>query len=174
MPLVDVVRTYLELDTPEALRPAPAPGADERYPITRLDPCSVAESRALYHLVGERWHWRDRDAWTDESYAHHLAGVEVWVMRDGESPAGFFEIGRDAEGGVEIILFGVADGWQGRGLGAHLLTRAVERGWAMGASRVWLHTCTLDSPRALPNYLARGFREVRREEYQAEVAADPR
>jgi hypothetical protein len=26
---------------------------------------------------------------------------------------------------------------------------------------VWLHTCTLDSPAALPNYLARGFEVVR-------------
>jgi len=28
----------------------------------------------------------------------------------------------------------------------------------MGASRVWLHTCTLDHPSALANYKARGFR----------------
>jgi len=29
--------------------------------------------------------------------------------------------------------------------------------WAWGAAYVWLHTCTLDAPAALPNYLARGF-----------------
>jgi hypothetical protein len=34
---------------------------------------------------------------------------------------------------------------------------------------VWLHTCTLDSPHALPNYLARGFREFRKEIYQADI-----
>jgi hypothetical protein len=28
----------------------------------------------------------------------------------------------------------------------------------MGASRIWLHTNTLDSPAALKNYEARGFR----------------
>ena len=39
----------------------------------------------------------------------------------------------------------------------------------MGAERVWLHTCTLDSPRALPNYKARGFREFKRETYQTEI-----
>jgi len=39
----------------------------------------------------------------------------------------------------------------------------------MGATRVWLHTCTLDGPAALPNYLARGFVATRRETYAADV-----
>jgi hypothetical protein len=33
----------------------------------------------------------------------------------------------------------------------------------MGASRVWLHTCSLDGPAALPAYQARGFRIFREE-----------
>ena len=39
-----------------------------------------------------------------------------------------------------------------------------QEAFALGASRVWLHTCTLDSPRAIPNYKARGFRETGRVE----------
>jgi len=38
-----------------------------------------------------------------------------------------------------------------------LLTHGLEEAWRMGPSRVWLHTCTLDHPAALPNYLARGM-----------------
>jgi len=34
---------------------------------------------------------------------------------------------------------------------------------------VWLHTCTLDSPNALPNYRARGFRPYRTERYETEI-----
>jgi len=49
-----------------------------------------------------------------------------------------------------------------------LLTRAVETAWAGGPARVWLHTCTLDHPNALPNYVRRGFRPVRQEVYQVE------
>jgi hypothetical protein len=30
---------------------------------------------------------------------------------------------------------------------------------------VWLHTCTLDDPAALPNYRARGFRPYKQETY---------
>jgi hypothetical protein len=42
----------------------------------------------------------------------------------------------------------------------------------MGATRVWLHTCTLDSPVALPNYEARGFVRYRSETYTVEMADD--
>jgi hypothetical protein len=38
-----------------------------------------------------------------------------------------------------------------------MLTKAVERAWALGAARVWLHTSSLDHSSALSNYLARGF-----------------
>ena len=37
----------------------------------------------------------------------------------------------------------------------------------LGATRVWLHTCTLDGEAALPNYLARGFTPFRTERYVA-------
>jgi GNAT superfamily N-acetyltransferase len=53
----------------------------------------------------------------------------------------------------------------GRGLGKHLLTQAVQTAWGLGAARVWLHTCTLDDPAALPNYLARGFRPFKTDVY---------
>jgi len=33
----------------------------------------------------------------------------------------------------------------------------VQRAFDDGAQRVWLHTCTLDGPHAIANYLARGF-----------------
>jgi GNAT superfamily N-acetyltransferase len=74
---------------------------------------------------------------------------------------------------VEIAYFGLAVRFFGRGLGKHMLTRAAEEAWAMGARRVWLHTCTLDSPAALPNYLARGFDPVRTETYDALLPDDP-
>ena len=38
---------------------------------------------------------------------------------------------------------------------------------------MWLHTCTLDSPAALPNYLAGGFDPVRTETYETELSERP-
>jgi hypothetical protein len=50
------------------------------------------------------------------------------------------------------------------------LSSAVRDAWALAPSRVWLHTCTLDHPNALPNYLARGFTPYRKETYEVDSA----
>ena len=86
------------------------------------------------------------------------------------TPLGYYELAREPDGAVEIVYFGLVAEAQGRGLGRGLLTHAVRTAWASGATRVWLHTCTLDGPAALPNYLARGFRPVREERYVAVLA----
>jgi len=74
------------------------------------------------------------------------------------TPAGYFELEMQAGGNVEIVYFGLLPQFIGRGLGGALLTATVERAWALGAHRVWVHTCSLDHPNALPGYQARGFR----------------
>jgi GNAT superfamily N-acetyltransferase len=170
MATVDVVRTYLEMRAPDALRPAPAPdGVSAR--VERLARPTVDEYRDLYRDVGAAYHWRDRLAWDDERLAAWLAdpAVSIWVLVVDGRRAGYFELRRDGEA-VEIVYFGLTPPFIGRGLGKFLLTRAVEEGWRQGGvSRLWLHTCTLDDPAALPNYLARGFVETRRESYVAEI-----
>ncbi len=59
----------------------------------------------------------------------------------------------------------------GRGFGKHLLSSAVRDAWSLRPRRVWLHTCTLDHPNALPNYLARGFTPYRTETYEVDSAS---
>jgi len=85
------------------------------------------------------------------------------------SPAGYFELERHSDGSVEVAYFGLLPEFIGRGLGKHLLTVAVETAWSLDARRVWLHTCTLDDPAALPNYQARGFRPFKEEVYETDV-----
>lgn len=89
---------------------------------------------------------------------------------NGES-AGYFELQLQEHDSVEIVYFGLVPEFIGKGLGGWLLARAVEEAWAMGegARRVWLHTCTLDSERALPNYKARGFREFKTQRLEVEI-----
>lgn len=166
---IEVRRTYLTMDTPDALRagrPAPLP-----LEVERTDACTVAEYRALYRAVGAMWHWHEREAWDDARLAAHLARGEVtiWIARVEERTAGYFELERHADGAVEILYFGLTPEFIGRGLGGPLLTRAVREAWALGATRVWLHTCTLDAPHALENYRARGFRTEREETYTATI-----
>jgi len=139
--------------------------------FVRRDRISVDAYRLLYRDVGEPVNWRDRNAWTDAQLAHHLARREitVWECLVGRESAGYFELDRHDDRSVEIAYFGLRPEYIGRGIGKVMLTRAAEEAWALGASRVWLHTCTLDSAHALPNYLARGFAQFRRETYTAEL-----
>jgi len=170
---VEVVRTYLELSTPDSLnRAAPFP-KDAR--VVRRNPCSIADYRRLYREVGGPWHWRDRLAWDDDTLRAHLASPDIliWELLVGDASAGYFELRRSGLHEIELAYFGLVSSFIGRGLGGALLTRAVEEAFGLGARRVWLHTCTLDSPHALPNYRARGFRDYRTERYEVNVESSP-
>ena len=173
MPTVTVVRTYLEMATLDALRPALSD--DPALRVSRVARDDIALFRRLYRDVVGPYHWRDRSAQSDAELLSYLASqnVELWVLCNNSDTAGFFELGRHPDGSAEIVYFGIMQQFFGHGIGKHLLTCAVLTAWATGANRVWLHTCTLDSPSALPNYLARGFDPVRVETYQATLPDGP-
>jgi len=165
---VVVTRTYLELSSRDALRPAKALASDAR--VIRREPCSIADYRRLYAAVGGPWHWRDRSKWDDATLRRHLESplIGIWELLVGGASAGFFELRKSGNDEVEIAYFGLMPSFIGRGLGGAILTAAVEEAWRFGGRRVWLHTCTLDSPHALPNYKARGFVPYRTETYETE------
>jgi GNAT superfamily N-acetyltransferase len=169
MPTVAVTRTYLEMTRPGQLLGARLD--DPTVSLDRAFECPVSFFRYLYVEVGRSYHWVDRLPWSDEQLRARLADPDVtlWVLRVKGSPAGYFELERRDDGSVEIAYFGLLPEFLGRGLGKHLLTAAVEAAWSLGAARVWLHTCTLDDPAALPNYRKRGFRPYREEVYETSV-----
>jgi ribosomal protein S18 acetylase RimI-like enzyme len=117
---------------------------------------------AAYHRVGHPWLWADR-----------LAGGRPAIERDLERPeqicwridragrlAGFCELILRASREAEILHCGLVSDARGHGLGKCLLTSALAGARAMGARRIWLHTCSEDSPAALGFYQAAGFRIV--------------
>ena len=167
---VQVVRTYLELTSLGQLRPAKVED-DPQLRLARVPVPSVALVQRLYREVGEAYHWLDRWQWSAAEWQAWVdrIGYGVWVLSHDGNVAGFFELKSDETGSAEIELFGLTAPYRGRGLGKHLLSVAVEIAFAVGNTRVWLHTCTLDDPHALPNYRARGFREFKKETYEAEV-----
>ena len=151
-----VTRTYLEMRQRPQGRSSPSPEGAE---IERLEPCPPALYRHLYSEVGRAWSWFERLWWTDEELAAHLQRPEVSIrlLRVHSAPAGYYELVRHADGSVEIGYFGLMPHAIGRGLGRWLLGEAIAEAWSGGPDRVWLHTCTLDHPAALPNYLKAGF-----------------
>ena len=166
------VRTHLEMRDISALRATLRPVDDATLEREQLTP---VDYRALYAAVGGAWQWFDRLDARDKELGTYLAApnVQVWILRVAGAVAGYFELQRHDDARVEIMYFGLLTAYFGRRLGGWMLTRAVEQAFAMNATHVTLHTCTLDSPHALPNYLARGFMIAREEEYIVEPRQDP-
>ena len=148
--------TYLEM-----LRP---PSADAKPPVDGLDidhlPApSVEEYRFLYRTVGRDYHWADRLLMPDDQLraAIHDDAVEIYLLRVGGEPAGYSELDRRVVGEIEIAYFGLFPGFLGKGLGRYFLAWTLQEAWSYHPKRVWVHTCDLDHPAALPMYLKAGF-----------------
>src|SRR5437870_5620297 len=126
------------------------------FRLVRVEiPCPEL-NRFLYAAVGAGWSWYSR---LPGDYGRWLAYLdrpefETWVAYVSGTPAGYFKLERQPDDNVELAYFGVMPNFIGKGFGGELLAAAIARGWDMGARRVWVHTCTLDHPRALPNYQA--------------------
>jgi GNAT superfamily N-acetyltransferase len=153
-----VVRTYLELDDPAGLRPAGPPRVED-VEVEQVVPPDGAVSRWFYAEVGRDYQWADHLARSNAEWQAWADGVETWVATVAGDRAGYYEL-REEDDGVQVAYFGLLPAFHGQGLGGFLLTHALRRAFEL-APRVWLHTCTLDGPAALPNYRARGLRPFR-------------
>ena len=158
---VAVEVTFLRMDRPpdEPRPPSPAGAA-----VVVAERCTVGFYRYLYDGVGRGHVWWLRRTLPDEQLAAILddPANSVHVLMHHGEPAGFYELDRRNRPVVNLSYFGLLPHALGRGMGRALLRHAVEAAWAGGATRaVTVNTCTADHPRALPNYIAAGFRPVR-------------
>ena len=154
----DIKHTYWLEMRPEEFRPKRVALADLEIWQVRI--ACPEFNWFLHQCVGVDYRWGGREDWGPAEW-HAYADrpeMETWVAYISGTPAGYFELEKQADGSVRIPCFGLRSSFLGQGLGAHLLSEAVERCWKLGATRVWLTTCTHDHPHALENYKARGFR----------------
>ena len=155
-----LITTYLEMRSRDQLRPK---RADARFQVREKRDGDWRFNRDLYLRVGERWEWIDKRSWKDEQWKEYATAPELRTFAGyyDDALAGYFELHRDTGGGVEIAYFGLLPEFIGRGLGAALLTNAIEEAWSRNGgvipARVWVHTCNRDHPDALANYQARGM-----------------
>lgn len=164
-------RTYLEM-TERPTRPTvPAPAG--RHALMRCHWPTLAFYRFLYREVGRPWLWYERSRMSDEalSEAIHDEAVEIYVVYADGTPAGFAELVFDVPGECELRYLGIMPEFVGTGLGRYLLNWAIDHAFDHDAGRVWLHTCTLDHPKALAFYQRAGFRPYRQEYHEI---PDPR
>lgn len=159
-----ILATYLHLSGREAFRPSTL--NDTGLLLMRSHEPLVSFYRFLYDAVGRDFWWVDRLKWPDARLGKHLArpDVHLLVLYARGTPAGYAELDfASTEPGVELQYFGIIPEFQGRGLGKHLLSNAIEYAFDHGAERIWLSTRSTDGPRAIANYEARGFVPYRTE-----------
>ncbi len=164
---VAAVVTYLEmLERP----PAAVPSSVTLRPIQNPQPDWY---RRVFRRAGEDWLWWSRLEMTGEQLSALLnsPATELFIAENDGTEIGMAELDRSQPGQVEITFFGLYGEVTGKGLGRPFMQVLLDRAWAGATSRVWVHTCTLDSPAALPFYVKCGFRPYKR---AIEVADDPR
>ncbi len=151
-----LITTYLQMTSRDQFRPAYIEKAD--LTILPLRSPDVEYYRFLYRAVGEHLRWRDRLIMPEAELQAALAQPEtsIDVLYVAGTPAGYVELANDGRE-TELAYFGLRPGFHGQGLGKHLLSFGIARAWERPIDRLWVHTCNLDSPRALENYLKRGF-----------------
>lgn len=146
---------------------APVPGL-------RLEPLDRDRDRPLVAdlltRIGAPYGWKPARQ-TEQEWPAWFAQCPArmfWLLSLEGTPVGMTSYDLHCGDGdeVEIETFGLLPEFTGKGLGGYALTLAIQRAWELSpsVSRIWLHTSTLDHPRALPNYHRRGFRTFKTEE----------
>jgi GNAT superfamily N-acetyltransferase len=155
--VLEVTVTYLEMKARPQLPPPPAPTLPHRIEIVTHP--SIAFYRYLYNVVGEPWLWHERRKTDDATLGALLADPNLLlqvIYAEGE-PAGYAELNARRAPDIELAYFGIVPKFIGRGLGPTLLHAAIELAWSRHPRRFWVHTCSLDHPKALPCYQRAGF-----------------
>jgi GNAT superfamily N-acetyltransferase len=167
------VVTYLEMLERPRFPEFSARESDSRLGLRRVPNPELSWYRDLLRRAGAQWLWFSRLAMNDDQLAAvlHSSTTEVSVAELEGREIGMAELDRSASPNVEIASFALFAGAIGKGFGRAFMTSLLRQAWDRSATRVWLHTCTLDSPAALGFYIKCGFRPYKR---AIEVADDPR
>ncbi|RZU98095.1 acetyltransferase (GNAT) family protein [Spiribacter vilamensis] len=132
------------------------------YSADQADPWfpGIDDYLDAYHRVGAPWLWSDRLAMGRDRIERDLMDPRqrCWRIDEGHRLAGFCELIARSPAEAEILHCGLISAARGRGLGQRLINSALAGAHALGARRVWLHTCSEDSEAALGFYQRAGFR----------------
>jgi len=115
----------------------------------------------FYREVGKNFFWRDRLKWSDQDWLDYINSnfFKLYTLKHNNKLAGYYEFLYEPKtNSMEIPYFGIFKEFYGKKIGGYLLTEALSTSFKQKITKVWVHTCTLDHPNALKNYLARGMK----------------
>ena len=114
----------------------------------------------FYKEIGKDFFWRDRLKWSDIDWRNYISQnfFKLYILKSNNQLAGYYELlYNPTNPSMEIAYLGIFKDFFGKGIGGYLLTDAILKSFKEKINKVWVHTCTLDHPNALKNYLARGM-----------------
>ena len=161
--MIPVERNFLELRDIKKLKFNSF--KENKFLIKKIKP-DFQLNKFFYKQVGKKHRWIDRLSWTDEKWINFISNknLETYVISESEDLIGFFELLYNPDlKETEISYFGLLEEYIVKGIGGYALSEAIKKAFEKNIKRVWLHTCTLDHPNALKNYIARGMKVFRKE-----------
>tara|TARA_B100000941_G_scaffold185187_1_gene133141 strand:+ start:43 stop:549 length:507 start_codon:yes stop_codon:yes gene_type:complete len=161
--MIPVERNFLELKDLKNLRFNST--KQTKLTVKKIQP-DFQLNKFFYKQVGKKHRWIDRLKWPDEKWIKYISNknLETYVISDSDDLVGFFELLYNPQlKETEISYFGLLEQYIGKGIGGYALSEAIKNSFERDINRVWLHTCTLDHPNALKNYIARGMTVFKKE-----------
>ena len=161
--IIHVERNFLEIKDLRNLKENI--NKENNFLIKKIKP-DFQLNKFFYKQVGKKHRWIDRLIWSDEKWMTYISNrnLETYVISKYDELVGFFELLYNPElKETEISYFGLLEEYIGKGIGGFALSSAIRKAFEKNINRVWLHTCTLDHPNALKNYIARGMTVFKKE-----------
>ncbi len=156
------------------------PGADETdvaaapgWAFERVEAPELEWYVDLLRRVGSNHLWYQRLIQSPEAIAAKIgspATVIHALFVDGRTEA-IAELDLSEERAAELVYFGVTPGLVGSGAARFMMARLLGFAFSLEIERLWLHTNTIDHPKAMAFYRRFGFVPVRQ---MLELADDPR
>ena len=161
--MIHVERNFLEIKDLRNLKENI--NMENNFLIKKIKP-DFQLNKFFYKQVGKKHRWIDRLIWSDEKWMTYISNrnLETYVISKYDELVGFFELLYNPElKETEISYFGLLEEYIGKGIGGFALSSAIRKAFEKNINRVWLHTCNLDHPNALKNYIARGMTVFKKE-----------
>jgi ribosomal protein S18 acetylase RimI-like enzyme len=161
----NIIRSYLHITSKD--RPIKSRCKEKNLEVLLEEKPTPDLCKFFYKEVGKDFFWRDRLKWSDQDWLNYINNdfFKLYILKYNNKLAGYYELLYDPRAlSMEIPYFGIFKEFYGKGIGGYLLTDAILNSFNQKVDKVWVHTCTLDHPNALKNYLARGMKVFKTEE----------
>ena len=160
-----ILRNYLNIRIQDKFKESQKP---RDFPYVSL--CKTEDfqlNKFFYKQIGKKHNWKDRLIWENKDWIDYLSNEKIYtyVLKNKNELIGYFELILHKEKKEsEIAYFGILEEFIGNKIGGFLLSEAIKVSFLLKAECVLVHTCSLDHPNAIKNYIARGMQIFKQEE----------